>query len=68
MSLAERRHHEERIKARFRGVFRWVKPTHRKPSWAEVERQAVRFAHHSKCPCWLCRKPRYNRRRDAPEE
>jgi hypothetical protein len=31
-----------------------------------IERTANRLAHHNKCPCYICKRDRYDRRKDAP--
>lgn len=49
-SRALRRHHENRVKVRWRvRVKLWNLATA-----GEEERIALRRAHHNKCPCWMC--------------
>lgn len=31
-----------------------------------IEKTANRLAHHNKCPCGMCKRERYDRRKDAP--
>jgi hypothetical protein len=72
VSRGDRRHHEERVKAKWRRRVRahpgptlaaWKAP----PPAVEVEAQAVRLAHHNKCDCSLCKRPRYDRRASRGE-
>jgi hypothetical protein len=90
MSRSERRHHEERIKAKRRRiarfqstprmwVYRWewrrepdgslvgrcvVDPRGVENREAWIVRTGAYRAHHNKCPCWHCRRPRYDRNED----
>ena len=62
---AERRHHEERIKEKFRRVIKsmWNMPA-TLTGWAKMKRieyEAVRAAHHNKCDCEMCHGQRYDR-------
>jgi hypothetical protein len=63
---ASRRHHKERVKAKWKRRVRrehgpsleaWKAP----PPAQAVEARAVRLAHHNKCACDGCRRPRYER-------
>lgn len=66
MTRAENRHHEKRIKAKWRRRIR-REPNIPKgrdlsryksaPPEVEVEQRAVRRAHHPCCPCWICQHP-----------
>lgn len=60
-----RRHQERRVKARWRWRIRrfWLV---KNP--ADVERLAVRRAHHNKCDCWDCGIGPMARRPDLPWE
>jgi hypothetical protein len=63
---AERRHHEERVKDKFRRhVRRWLKfvgfSKRGTADERDVDRQAVRRAHHPKHYCQLCKGERYDR-------
>lgn len=66
MSRADRRHHEERVKTKWRRRVR-RQPGETLATWkagptiATVEAAAVRLAHHNKCPCSICKRPRYQR-------
>jgi hypothetical protein len=51
------------------GKRRWVKvlvPDAKAKREAYIEKQARYRAHHNKCPCPLCKRPRYNRRKATP--
>ena len=64
---AERRHHEERIKAKFKRVVRrwWSGLWPKDASYMRwVEDTAAKRAHHNKCDCWMCRQDRYDRQRE----
>ncbi|WP_152389715.1 hypothetical protein [Azotobacter salinestris] len=53
MDRSERRHHEQRIKARF------YRKQHGYERWPTDKRHAGLFAHHGKvCSCWMCGNPR----------
>ena len=74
MGRALKRHHEERIKNRWRKrarrsidwlfdpVPRLLYTLHPEQNPLQLNEEiAVRMAHHSKCPCWGCKRERYNR-------
>ncbi len=64
-----RRHHEQRLRARYRKVAdRWAGNAFVGVDRIRyVEQTASRLAHHHNCPCWMCKRPRYDRRRDGVE-
>lgn len=70
----ERRHHEERVKAKWRRRIRReanvadLTAFKAPPPAAEVEARAVRRAHHNKCDCAMCKPSLWGRRVPSPRE